>query len=249
MAPKSKQRIDLVLVHRGLAENLSKAQAILMARQVTVNGQPIGKPGFVIDVDADVDIVRTPQYVGRGGIKLASAIAAFGIDVCGVAALDIGASTGGFTDCLLQHGATRIYAIDVGRGQLDERLRQDPRVVVMERLNARYSFQLPEMISLATVDVSFISLTKVLPVAAEHLVSQGHIIALVKPQFEAHRQEVGKGGVIHDHSTHAKVLARLIAWVITHDFRVRGLIPSPLLGKAGNREFFLLLQTQGKTRI
>ena len=155
---------------------------------------------------------------------------------------DIGASTGGFTDCLLKRGASRVYAIDVGYGQLDYRLRNDPRVVVMERVNARYPVPLPEKIDLATIDLSFISVTKVIPSVATLLKEKGYLVVLVKPQFEAKRGEVGKGGIIKDPQRHATILGRFIVWVVAHDFRLKGLVESPILGTEGNREFFLLLQ-------
>ena len=155
--------------------------------------------------------------------------------------MDVGASTGGFTDCLLQHGAIRVYALDVGRGQLDYRLRQDPRVTVLERVNARYPFSLPEEMDIATIDVSFISLTKVLPSAASHVKERDTIICLVKPQFEARRAEVGRGGVVRDPRVHARVLGRVIAWAISNGFRLRDLVPSPITGDRGNREYSVLL--------
>ena len=238
-----KGRIDLLLVERGLAESQHQAQALLMAGLVTVDGRLVDKPGVLVAPSAKVELETPPPYVGRGGVKLAHALHIFATDIAGATALDVGASTGGFTDCLLQHGAKRVYAVDVGYGQLHTRLRQDPRVVVMERLNARYSFELREKVDLATVDVSFISLAKVLPSVAEHVKSKGHIIALAKPQFEAQRHQVGKGGVVRDAAVHGEVLAKLIVWVVGHGFRLRGLTPSPLLGDAGNREFFLLLET------
>ena len=160
------------------------------------------------------------------------------MDVKGMVALDVGASTGGFTHCLLTGGAQRVYSLDVGYGQMDYRLRQDPRVVVMERVNARYPFSLGEEVDLATVDVSFISLTMVLPSVVTHLKEGGAIVALVKPQFEARREEVGRRGVIRDPRVHARVLGRVIAWVIGRGFRLRGLVPSPITGDKGNREFF-----------
>lgn len=242
MAPSARRRIDLLLVELGLASSRKRAQALLLAGQVTVDGRPVEKAGALVDAGARVEVEAPPPYVSRGGTKLAHALETFALDVRGVAALDVGASTGGFTDCLLQHGAARVYALDVGRGQLDLRLRHDPRVVVMERVNARYPFQLPETVDVATVDVAFISLTRVLPTVAEHLTSGGHVIALVKPQFEAGRRYVGKGGVVRDPTIHAAVVARLIVWAINHGFRLRGLTPSPILGDAGNREFFLLLE-------
>ena len=242
MPATTRRRIDLLLVERGLAATRQRAQALLMAGRVTVDGRPVEKAGALVDAGARVEVEAPPPYVGRGGIKLAHALETFALDVRGATALDVGASTGGFTDCLLQHGAMRVYALDVGHGQLDLRLRQDPRVVVMERVNARYPFQLSETVDVATVDVSFISLVRVLPTVAEHVIGGGHIIALVKPQFEAQRRQVGKGGVVRDPRLHAAVLARLVVWAVNYGFRLRGLTPSPLLGDAGNREFFLLLE-------
>ncbi len=183
-----------------------------------------------------------PLFVSRGGLKLAAALDSWGLTVAGLVALDVGASTGGFTDCLLQRGASRIYALDVGYGQLDQRMRVDPRVVVMERVNARYPFALPEAVDLVTVDVSFISAEKVIPSAASHLNPGGRLIVLVKPQFEAGRAQVQRGGVVRDPQVHAAVLGRFINWAIDHRFRLRGLVPSPLLGPAGNREFLALLE-------
>lgn len=239
-----KTRIDLLLVERGLTESRQQAQALLMAGQVAVEGRLVDKAGALVSPSVQIQIKAPPPYVGRGGIKLAHALQSFALKVKSATALDVGASTGGFTDCLLQLGAARVYALDVGYGQLHHRLRQDSRVVVMERVNARYPFHLPETTDLATVDVSFISLAKVLPSVAKHVKNGGHIIALAKPQFEAQRHQVGKGGVVRDPAVHADVLARVIVWAVAHGFRLRGVTPSPLLGDAGNREFFLWLQTQ-----
>ena len=237
----AKTRVDRLLVERGIAPTREKAQALLMAGQVLVNDRPIVKAGAMVQEDVQVLLKAQLPYVGRGGIKLAHALRAFGLSVEGLTALDVGASTGGFTDCLLQAGARRVYAVDVGYGQLDVKLRADPRVTVMERLNARYPFPLPEPVGLVTVDVSFISVTRVLPPAVEHLARGGAIIVLVKPQFEAERGEVGRGGVIRKSAIHARVLGRVMQWAIAHRLRLRGLTPSPILGDAGNREFFLLL--------
>ena len=245
MTPQAKRRIDLLLVERGLAASREQAQALLMAGQVSAEGRCVEKPGALVAATANISVATPPPFVGRGGIKLAHALLEFRLDVTGATALDVGASTGGFTDCLLQQGARRVYALDVGYGQLDQRLRDDTRVVVLERVNARYPFELSEAVDLASVDVSFISLTKVLPVVVEHVAPGGYMIALVKPQFEALRRQVGKGGVIRDATVHAAVLARLVVWVVERGFRLRGLTPSPLLGDAGNREFFLLLETPG----
>ena len=242
MKPVTKRRIDLLLIERGLAEGTGKARALLMAGRVTVDGRLVDKAGTPVPTNAGIEVEAPPPYVGRGGIKLAHALDSFGLEVAGMTALDVGASTGGFTDCLLQRGVTRVYAVDVGRGQIDQRLRQDVRVTVMERVNARHRFELPETVDMATVDVSFISLTMVLPRVAEHVKPGGHIVALVKPQFEAERAQVGRGGVVRDPKVHAAVLSRLILWAIDRGFRLRDLTPSPILGDAGNREFFLRLE-------
>jgi 23S rRNA (cytidine1920-2'-O)/16S rRNA (cytidine1409-2'-O)-methyltransferase len=242
-----KQRIDRLLVERGLANSLQQALALLMAGNVTIEGHRVEKAGALVDTAAEIHIKAPPPFVGRGGLKLDHALQEFHLEGSGATALDIGASTGGFTDCLLQRGARRVYALDVGYGQLDQRLRNDPRVIVLERVNARYPFQLPEMVDLATMDVSFISLAKLIPSVREHLHPSRPIVALVKPQFEALRREVGKGGVVRDPAIHAAVLARLIAWVVNHGLRLRGLTPSPLLGDAGNREFFLHLEIPNRT--
>jgi len=175
-------------------------------------------------------------------VKLDYALVQFQIDVSSKVVADIGASTGGFTDCLLQRGASRVYAIDVGYGQLDYRLRQDPRVVVMERVNARYPIPLPEKVELVTIDLSFISAEKVIPSVAKLLESSGYLLVLFKPQFEARRGEVGKRGVIKQAIVHARVLGRFITWLTKHDFRLRGLVTSPILGASGNKEFFVLLR-------
>jgi len=233
--------LDVLLVQRGLAESREKAQAIIMAGSVVVGERPALKAGTLVAPGADIRVLAGPQYVGRGGEKLAHALDAFAVDVGGLTAVDVGASTGGFTDCLLQRGATRVYAVDVGRGQLDWRLRRDPRVVVMEGVNARNLTPFLEKCDLATIDVSFISLEKVLPAVVAVLREGASIVALVKPQFQARRQEVGKGGVVRDPQVHAAVLGRFIAWCAGHRLRLLGLTTSPLLGPAGNREFFVLL--------
>ena len=196
----------------------------------------------LVDEGADLRLVAGPRYASRGGEKLEHALNVFGIDVAGAVAADIGASTGGFTDCLLQHDASRVYAIDVGRGQLDMRLRREPRVVVMERVNARYLEGLPEPVDLVTVDVAFISLRQVLPAVRRLLRPGGSIVALFKPQFEAARREVGKGGVIRDPQMHARLIGRFAAWCVNSGLRILGMTASPLLGPAGNREFFFHLR-------
>lgn len=240
-----KKRIDTLLVDRGLAPSREKARALLMAGEVLVSGRPVTKPGVTVPEDAPLVLKERLPYVGRGGIKLAHALDALGLSVEGATTLDVGASTGGFTDCMLQRGVRRVYAVDVGRGQLDHRLRQDPRVVGMERVNARHPFPLPEPVDLATVDVSFISLRLVLPEVARHLRPNSPVLALVKPQFEAERGEVGRGGVVRDARVHARVLGRFLLWAIAAGFRIRGLTPSPIVGDAGNREFFVMLVPPG----
>ena len=236
-----KSRLDVLLVERGLAESSEKARAIIMAGSVVVDEEPAVKPGTLVAPDTSVRVLAGPQYVSRGGEKLAHALDKFVLDANGLTVVDVGASTGGFTDCLLQRGATRVYAVDVGRGLLDWRLRQDPRVVVMERVNVRHLERLPEKGDLATIDVSFISLEKVVTPVVRLLRGDGRILALVKPQFQARREEVGKGGVVRDPQVHAAVLGRFIAWCAGRRLRLLGLTASPLLGPAGNREFFVLL--------
>jgi len=243
-----KQRLDSLLVAGGLAGNKNKARAMIMAGEVKVSGRAITKPGTLVDEDAGLEVMEKPPYVSRGGLKLAHALDEFRLNVAGLTALDAGASTGGFTDCLLQRGVTRVYAVDAGYGQLDHRLRLDPRVAVMERTNAHYPFSLPEKVNMATLDLSFISVTSVIPNVLDHLAPPGYIIVLLKPQFEAERKEVGKGGIVKDPQVHARVLGRFIAWAVDHGLRLRGLVASPVPGAEGNREFLLLL-TPGKSEI
>ena len=237
----ARKRLDQSMVERGLTVSLEMARALIMAAKVRVDGKPATTPGQRVSSDLDIALEAGPEYYGRGGIKLAHALDHFRLTVKGMTALDVGASTGGFTHCLLQKGAQRVYALDVGYGQLDYRLRQDSRVVVMETVNARYPFLLEDVVDLVTVDVSFISLTRVLPSVAGHLGEGGAIVALVKPQFEARRHEVGRGGVIRDSRLHARVLGRVIAWAVNNGFRLRDLVPSPITGEQGNREFFILI--------
>lgn len=229
------------MVERGLVESRAKAQALIMAGEVMVGGKEIIKPGTLVSEEVVIDILKPPPFVSRGGIKLEHALDQFQLDVSAKVVADIGASTGGFTDCLLQRGASRVYAVDVGYGQLDYRLRQDSRVVVMERVNARYPVPLPEKVDLATIDLSFISVKKVIPSVAKLLKENGLLLVLIKPQFEAKRGEVGKGGVIKEPLLHATILGRFIAWIVEHGFRLKGLVASPILGSSGNREFFVLL--------
>jgi 23S rRNA (cytidine1920-2'-O)/16S rRNA (cytidine1409-2'-O)-methyltransferase len=238
----TKRRIDNLMVMKGLVKSRAKAQALVMAGEVAVAGRTAVKPGTLVSEEAEISILEPPPFVSRGGIKLDHALSQFQLDVSGMVVVDIGASTGGFTDCLLQHGAVRVYAVDVGYGQLDYRLRQDSRVTVMERVNARYPLPLPEKVDLVTIDLSFISTTKVIPNVAKLLKKSGYLLVLIKPQFEAKRGEVGKGGVIKAPLLHATVLGRFIAWVVEHDFRLKGLAASPIRGSSGNMEFFILLR-------
>ena len=237
-----KKRADLLLVANGLAESRERATSLIMEGLVFTPSGRIDKPGATLLENTPLEVRGRLPYVGRGGLKLAHALDAFGLLVQELVALDVGASTGGFTDCLLQRGAQRVYALDVGHGQLDYRLRQDSRVVVMEKCNARYPFELAEPVDLVTVDVSFISLALVLPSALDHLNDGRYLVVLVKPQFEARKEEVGRGGVIKDPQVHARVLGRTISWVVGQGLRLRDLCASPILGDAGNQEFFLLLQ-------
>lgn len=237
-----KERLDVIVVTRGLAESRAKAQALIMAGEVLVGGKEIIKAGALVSEDEEISLIAPPPFVSRGGLKLAAALVEFGIDVSGRVAADIGASTGGFTDCLLKRGASRVYAIDVGYGQLDYRLRRDSRVVVMERVNARYPLSLPEPVDLVTMDVSFISVEKVIPAVTGLLKEDGDLVVLLKPQFEAKREEVGKGGVIKETGVQARVLGRFIFWLTANGFRLGGLIISPIAGAEGNREFLLRLR-------
>lgn len=238
-----KERLDRLLVERGLAESRTEAQRLVMAGEVRVDGQVAAKPGQMVSVAAGLSVDARLPYVSRGGLKLARALDDFGYDPAGKVAADVGASTGGFTDVLLQRGAAKVYAIDVGYGQLAWRLRADPRVVVMERTNARYLAHLDEPVDLVVVDASFISLELLLPAVAGWLRPGGDVIALVKPQFEAGREQVGKGGVIRDEAVHRQVLDELISWAIARGWRLAGATASPLRGPAGNVEFFLWLTT------
>lgn len=212
-----------------------------MAGSVTVGGKVEDKPGTKVEEDALLGVAAAPKYVGRGGLKLEKALEAFGLDVTGLVVADIGASTGGFTDCVLQRGAAKVYAVDVGYGQLDWKLRSDPRVVVMERTNVRYLTQLPEPVDLAVMDVSFISLRLVIPAVARLLREGGRMVVLVKPQFEAGRQQVGKGGVVRDPKVHRSVLEGLVEWGDREGFGVQKVTVSPIRGPAGNVEFLALI--------
>lgn len=228
------------MVDRGLAESREKARALILAGQVLVNGQKADKAGANIDPAAKIEILTQPRYVGRGGLKLEAALDHFAISATGKICLDVGSSTGGFTDCLLQRGAKRVYAIDVGTGQLDWKLRNDPRVVVQEQVNARYLTrdQIPEPIALAVCDVSFISITMILPALTGLLAADAEMVILVKPQFELERDQVGKGGIIRDPALHHRACQRVETAVQQLGFHTQ-IIPSPILGAEGNREFLL----------
>jgi 23S rRNA (cytidine1920-2'-O)/16S rRNA (cytidine1409-2'-O)-methyltransferase len=237
-----KQRIDILLVQRGLAPSRQLAQRLVMAGEVLVDGQPVTKPGTRVATSADIHVRERPRFVGRGGEKLDAALQAFDVRPESWVCADVGASTGGFTDCLLQAGAARVYAIDVGYGQLAWSLRNDRRVVVMERTNARYVDRLPEPVALVAADVSFISLRLLLPVFVGWMQPEAQAILLVKPQFEAGKRDVGKGGVVRDPDVHRRVLLEVTGAARQIGFAVCGLTPSPLLGPAGNREFLLWLR-------
>jgi 23S rRNA (cytidine1920-2'-O)/16S rRNA (cytidine1409-2'-O)-methyltransferase len=251
-----KVRLDVLLVERGLAESRTKAQALIMAGQVRVADQVTLKPATAIPADSVLTVDSGPRFVSRGGEKLDAALEAFGVDVTSWVCADVGASTGGFTDCLLQRGAAKVYAIDVGKGILHWKLRNDPRVVVMEETNTRFVESLSEQVSLVTIDASFISLKILLPVVKKWLTpgqlppfsarmegeQEGGIIALIKPQFEAGKKDVSRGdGVIRDPEIHRQVLLDVLSFAQQEGFRICGLIRSPLLGPKGNAEFLVWL--------
>lgn len=241
----AKERVDLLLVERGLVESREAGRRLILAGEVMVDARRVDKPGERVPADADIRVKAGPRFASRGGEKLDAALEAFAIPVAGRVCADVGASTGGFTDCLLQRGASKVYAIDVGYGQLAYPLRTDPRVVVMERTNARYLESLPEPISLATIDASFISLRLLLPAVRNWLGSQADVVPLVKPQFEAGRRDVGKGGVVRDPDIHRRVLVEVLSAAQALGFAVRGLIRSPLKGPEGNVEFLAWLSRGG----
>jgi len=237
-----KKRLDMVLVERGLAETRTKARALIMAGGVYVDGVKTDKAGALVKEGSGVTVRDTSlKYVSRGGLKLEAALKEFGIDPTGETAVDIGASTGGFTDCLLRSGAAKVYAIDVGYGQLDWKLRQDPRVVVREKLNARYikPEDTGEPADIVVIDVSFISLTMIIPPALALLKPGGVLLALIKPQFEVGKGEVGKGGIVRDESKHREVVDKITEFVKSLGIGVLGVIPSPIEGAEGNKEFLL----------
>ena len=241
---KRKERLDVMLVERGLVESRAKAQALIMAGEVRVNGQRVDKAGTQLTEDVEIAVKEQPLFVSRGGEKLAWALETFAIDVSGLVTADVGASTGGFTDCLLQNSAARVYAIDVGYGQLAHKLRIDERVVVIERTNARYIDSLDEPIDLGVIDASFISLRLILPQVVKWLKPVGQVVALIKPQFEAGRSQVGKGGVVKDWHVHKAILKDILTFSQETGFHVAGLTTSPIKGlKEGNTEFLVWLRT------
>lgn len=240
----TKKRLDVLLTERGLAESRSQAQRLVMAGQVRVDDQVVLKPSVKVADEAKIRVEQGPPFVSRGGEKLYAALQAFGLlDLSGRVCVDVGASTGGFTDCMLQAGAERVYAVDVGYGVLHWKLRNDPRVIVMERQNARYIERFPERIDLVTIDASFISLRVLLPVVKGWFDGQGQVVTLIKPQFEAGRAEVARGeGVVRDPAIHRRVLQEVFAFCREEGFEPQDLIRSPLTGPKGNVEFLALLQ-------
>jgi 23S rRNA (cytidine1920-2'-O)/16S rRNA (cytidine1409-2'-O)-methyltransferase len=242
---KAKERLDVLVVEHGLAQSRERARAMILAGQVSVDGHVVSKAGTAVDRACRIDLIAPDHpYVGRGGIKLAHALDRFHITVHGRRALDVGASTGGFTDVLLQRGARDVIALDVGHGQLDWKLRQDPRVFVKEHVNARAltSDDVPHSVDVVTIDVSFISLKHIFPALRAFLAAGADIVALVKPQFEAGRDEVGKGGVITDPAIHDAVIQKVTDDARAAAFRCIAMTPSPITGASGNREFFLHLK-------
>jgi len=239
-----KKRLDIVLVEKGLVQSKQQAQALIMTGRILVNNEPIDKPGVVVSINDDIAIKgKDIPYVSRGGLKLQEALQSLHINVHGFVCLDIGASTGGFTDCLLQHGAKCVYAVDVGYGQLAWKLRQDPRVVVIERTNIRYmpDKTIPLPVDLITIDVSFISLKIVVPAVLKFLKKNGRILALIKPQFEVKKEKVGKGGIVCDSALHDEVIKDLSSFFTELGMLCESVVPSPILGANGNREFIISL--------
>lgn len=238
------ERLDIEVSRRGLAPSREKARAMIMAGEVMVDGTMADKPGMRVPVASEITVKSKPRFVSRGGEKLAAAVESFPIPVEGAVCADVGASTGGFTDCLLQNGAAKVYAIDVGYGHLDLRLRDDPRVVVMERTNARHLQSLPEQVSLVVVDASFISVRLILPAGLLWMTPDAHAVVLVKPQFEAGRDDVGRGGVVRDKKVHQRVIHHVADFAAGIGLHPRGVVRSPLTGPAGNVEFLLWMSRQ-----
>ena len=240
--PKARMRLDKLLVHKGLVRTRQRAQALVMEGKVRVEDKKVVKPGTSVSVDSHLELIeRDLPFVSRGGLKLAHALDHFHVSVSDLVAMDVGASTGGFTDCLLQNGAKRVYAVDVGYGQLAWTLRTDSRVICLERQNIRYLSRssIPEIIDIAVVDVSFISLKLVLPVVRLFLGKKGKVIALIKPQFEVGKGKVGKGGVVRDLRERKRVVEEIIVFLETDGWSIHGIVKSPILGPKGNEEFLL----------
>ncbi len=237
----AKTRLDVLLVERQLAPSRETARRLIMAGEVKIDGEVRDKPGMKVANDAEIEVQQAPRFVSRGGEKLQGAFDTFPLTVTGCVCADVGASTGGFTDCLLQHGAAKVYAIDVGYGQIDYRLRSDERVVVMERTNARYVEALAEPVGWVVADTSFISIRYLLPVFRGWLTPTANLVVLIKPQFEAGKGQVGKGGVVRDPATHHRVLIDVLTAAQHNGYTLRGLVPSPLKGPSGNSEFLAWL--------
>jgi 23S rRNA (cytidine1920-2'-O)/16S rRNA (cytidine1409-2'-O)-methyltransferase len=239
-----KLRIDNLLVERGLFESRESAQRALMAGEVKVGENVATKASQMVAPDASITVAEAPRYVGRGGQKLEGALDSFAVDVQNKVTLDIGASTGGFTDCLLQRGAAKVYAVDVGHGQLAWKIRNDPRVIVLEKVNARSLSrkEIPEAVDLCVIDVSFISLTLILPPAFDLLTPDGAIVALIKPQFELERKDVGRGGIVRDAALHEKAQQKIVRFAEAAGHQVVGVVPSTITGADGNQEFFICLR-------
>ena len=247
-----KERLDVLLVKRNLAESREKAKAVIMSGIVYVEGQKEDKAGTTFDESANIEVRgHTLKYVSRGGLKLEKAMSHFGVMLEGKTCMDVGSSTGGFTDCMLQNGAVRVYAVDVGHGQLAWKLRNDERVVCMEKTNIRYVTpdEIPEKIDFSSIDVSFISLTKVLETVKKILKDDGEIVCLIKPQFEAGREKVGKKGVVREKSVHLEVIEMVIAYAVSIGFEVLHLEYSPIKGPEGNIEYLLYLQNNGEEPV
>jgi 23S rRNA (cytidine1920-2'-O)/16S rRNA (cytidine1409-2'-O)-methyltransferase len=235
----AKDRADALLVARGLAETREQAKRLILAGEVRSGDRPVDKPSTKLPVDAPLDVKEKPKFVGRGGFKIEGALAAFGINPEGWVCLDVGASTGGFTDCLLQQGAARVHAVDVGTNQLAWKIRNDPRVVVKEQFNARHMTEadLGEKVKLVVMDLSFISLTKVLPAVFSVLEEGGMVVPLIKPQFELQREDIGKGGIVRDPGLHERAVEKIRSFVLEAGREWRGVIESPITGTDGNKEF------------
>ena len=245
-ATPKKARLDALLVEHGFFPSREQAQRAIMAGEVRVGDRVVDKASVKVAADTPISVQAAPPYVGRGGVKLEGALAHFDICVHGVTALDIGASTGGFTDCLLQRGAKKVYAIDVGHGQLAWKIRNDPRVIAREKLNARFLSRadVPEPIDLCVIDVSFISLSLILPNAFELVTPNGMILALIKPQFELQASDVGRGGIVREPALHEKAQAKIRDFVLEVGHKVEGIVPSSITGTDGNQEFFICVRTK-----